>query len=87
MVKETLLTVGPDDVKKRGFECVKCKATMMFDVDGQFHLPDSCPTCLTPWHRDEEVAKCVDLFELIRSIRRSGESPVQMTMVFNGEDA
>ena len=87
MVKETRITVGPEDVKVCGLQCTQCSAEIMLSVNAKWPFPGECPICSAPWRHKQDVEKAKNFIELLRDLRRETESPVQVRLVFNGEDA
>ena len=86
MVKEVQLIVGPEDIKKFGLQCTKCRATVMLEVDPSHNFPRSCPNCLTSWEEGKSAERHRQFTELIRILHSMEQSPVRVRMVFDGEE-
>ena len=86
MVKEIQLIVGPEDMKKFGLQCTKCKAMVLLELGQHHNFPDSCPSCLTNWKEGKSAERHREFTELIRILHSMEQSPVRVRMVFNGEE-
>ena len=86
MVREVLLTVGPEDVLKCSFTCANCKTSLTFKMDNGYMILDACPSCHTMWRNNEDASKVFELFKVLKDIRRLDNPPIEVHMVFNAED-
>ena len=87
MVKEVQIIVGLQDITKFGLQCTKCEATVMLRPDAPFSFPESCPVCHNGWRHDEAADLHRKFTELIRMLRAMEQTPIQVRMMFNGEEA
>ena len=87
MVKETQVTVGPDDLKSIGLQCTHCNAVVIIGLDNPRKLPDACPVCLTSWHQSRSTGvQYREFVELLRGMFAAKDLPVRIQMLFDGEN-